>query len=70
VLAPNVAGKVISLFVKGAALQGVSCGTALKPFSTSVTLDPAKLKLAPGRYVVLFNPVNGESKFKTELVVQ
>ena len=67
--APQVSGHVISIFLRGTAPAGLLCTLRLKPFSATVTLDPAKLKLAPGRYMVLFNPVNGASRFKAEVIV-
>jgi hypothetical protein len=41
----------------------------LKPFTTTLTIDPVNLKLAPGKYMVLFNPVNGVSRFKSDVFV-
>jgi hypothetical protein len=70
VSAPKVNGKVISVFVRGVAPKGMPCGEALRTFTKTVTIDPAKLGLAPGTYTVLFNPVNGESRFKTTITVR
>ncbi len=61
---------VISIFVKAQPKPGVVCTLALKSFSTSVNLDPRAMKLAPGKYLVLVNPVNGVSRFQTTLVVR
>lgn len=69
VSAPQVAGRVISVFLRGTALAELPCALTLKPFSTSLTIDPVKLKLVPGKYTVLFNPVNGVSRFKSEVFV-
>ena len=66
---PHVSGHVISIFLRGTKPAGLLCTLMPRPFSTTVTLDPAKLKLAPGRYTVLFNPVNGQSRFKAEVFV-
>jgi hypothetical protein len=69
ILAPQVAGKVISVFVQGVAPKGAVCGILRKPFSSTVTLNPTQLKLPLGKYAVLFNPINGVSKFRSEINV-
>ena len=69
VSAPQVTGRVISVFLRGTKPAGMLCALTLKPFSTTITIDPARLKLAPGKYTVLFNPVNGVSRFKAEVLV-
>lgn len=70
VSAPQVTGSVISVFLRGTKPAGVLCALTLKPFSTTITIDPVKLKLARGTtYTVLFNPVNGVSRFKTEVLI-
>ena len=67
----KVSGSVISVYVYGAKIVNIMpCATAGPvAFSTSLTIDPVKLKLAPGKYMVLFNPVNGASRFKTEVLI-
>lgn len=67
----KVSGSVISVYVRGTKIVNIMpCATAgLVAFSTSLTIDPVKLKLAPGKYMVLFNPVNGVSRFKAGLIV-
>lgn len=70
VSAPKVNGTIISVFVRGVAPKGMPCGEALRTFTKTVTIDPAKLGLAPGTYTVLFNPVNGESRFKTTITIR
>ncbi len=70
VSAPKVSGAIISVFVRGVAPKGMPCGEALRTFTKTVTIDPAKLGLAPGTYTVLFNPVNGESRFKAAVTVR
>ena len=67
---PKVNGTIISVFVRGVAPMGMPCGEALRTFTKTVTIDPAKLGLEPGTYTVLFNPVNGESRFKAALTVR
>lgn len=69
VFAPQVAGRVISVFLREIKPLAVTCVQMLKPFSTSIMIDPMKLKLAPGKYTVLFNPVNGVSRFKADVFV-
>lgn len=69
VSAPKVNGTIISIFVRGVAPMGMPCGEALRTFTKTVTIDPARLGLAPGTYTVLFNPVNGESRFKASLTI-
>jgi hypothetical protein len=59
----------ISIFVKGQPKPDVACILALKSFSTSLTLDATSLKVAPGKYLVLVNPVNGISRFQTSITV-
>jgi hypothetical protein len=59
----------ISIFVQQVRKAGAVCSQVVKPFSTTVSLDPRAMKLAPGSYTVLVNPVNGQSRFKTTLVV-
>ncbi len=66
---PQVTGRVISVFLRGTKLAELPCALMLKPFTTSMTIDLVKLKLAPGKYTVLFNPVNGVSRFKSEVFV-
>lgn len=70
VSAPKTNRNVISIFVRGVAPMGMPCGEALRTFTKTVTIDPAKLGLAPGTYTVLFNPVNGESRFRATLTVR
>ncbi len=69
VSAPQVTGRMISVFLRGTKLAELPCALMLRSFSTSLTIDPVKLKLAPGKYTVLFNPVNGVSRFKSEVFV-
>ncbi len=69
VSAPQVTGRVISVFLRQTKLLAVTCVQMLKPFFTSIAIDPVKLKLAPGKYTVLFNPVNGASRFKADVFV-
>jgi hypothetical protein len=66
---PDVAGLAISIYLRGSHPMGVTCAMGSKAFSTTVTIDPVKLKLAPGNYAVLVNPVNGKSPFKSILIV-
>ncbi len=65
-----MSGIMISIFVRGVAPTGMPCGEALRTFTKTVTIDPAKLSLTPGTYTVLFNPVNGESRFKASLTIR
>jgi hypothetical protein len=60
----------ISIFVRAVPRSGVLCSQMVKPFATTVSLDPRTLKLTPGKYLVLVNPVNGQSRFKTSFVVR
>lgn len=69
VSAPQVTGDVIFVFLRETKPLAVMCAQMLKPFSASITIDPVKLKLTPGKYTVLFNPVKGASRFKADVFV-
>ena len=70
----NQAERTISVIVLAAPVATfAACNpTRARPgqFTMSVTLDPIKLGLRRGKYVVLFNPVNGKSSFLTTLTVR
>jgi hypothetical protein len=66
---PNGSVPTISIFVQAMSKPGAICTQALKSFSTSVNMDARTLKVAPGKYLVLVNPVNGASRFQTTLVI-
>jgi hypothetical protein len=61
---PNSTSSItpITIRVLGVWLPGTLCNEMLKHFSTTVAIDPFKLKLTPGRYLVQFNPVNGQTQ--------
>jgi hypothetical protein len=58
---PNISITPITIWVQGVWGRGAFCASTPQRFSTTVTIDPFKLKLAPGRYPVRFNPVNGRT---------
>ena len=60
----------LSVFVKAQPKVGVVCTLALKNFTSSLTLDARSLKVAPGKYLVQVNPINGVSRFQTTIVVR
>ena len=59
---PNTSTTPITIWVQGVWGRGAVCTPTPQRFSTIVTLDPFKLKLALGRYLVRFNPVNGRTQ--------
>jgi len=65
----TVPAPTISIIVQMVRKAGAVCTQVVKPFSTTVTLDPRAMKLKPGSYQVLINPLNGKTSFKTTLVV-
>ena len=69
VSAPQVSGRVVSIFLRGVPPHGMLCIRGIKSFTTRLTLDRVKLKLAPGSYTLLVNPVNGVSRFKLKFFV-
>lgn len=58
----------ISIYVWAVPKPNVMCSQVVTAFST--TISAGALKLAPGRYLVLINPVNGQSAFKTTIVIR
>lgn len=56
--------------VHGAYLRGNVCSQVTKTITTTLTLDPAKLNLAPGKYVAMVNPLNGKSPYRAEFTVR
>jgi len=67
---PNLSALPLTVWVRGVYLRGSVCSQVTKTFSTTVTLDPAKLNLAPGKYVAMVNPVNGRSPYRAEFTVR
>jgi hypothetical protein len=61
---PDTSITPITIRVRGVWVRGTLCTEILKRFTTTVTIDPLKLNLAPGRYLVRFNPVNGRTRHK------
>jgi hypothetical protein len=60
-LNPNTSITPITILVRGVRQPGVYCATVLKPFKVTVTLDPFRLHLKPGRYLVRVNPRTGQN---------
>lgn len=61
---PNTSITPIIIRVRGVWLRGAVCTQTLQRFTTTVKIDPVKLNLAPGRYVVRFNPVDGRTRHR------
>ena len=59
---PNTSITPITVWVQGVWSRGAVCAFTPQRFTTTVTIDPFKLKLTPGRYLVQFNPVNGQTQ--------
>jgi hypothetical protein len=66
---PNTSITPITIRVRAVWQRGTPCTEILKRFSTTVTIDPLKLNLAPGRYLVRFNPVNGRTRHKVGIII-
>ena len=66
----NVSLPTISIFVQAQPIPGVICTQAIKSFASSITLDARTLKVTPGKYLVLVNPVNGVSRFQTTVTLR
>ena len=66
----NVSLQTISIFVQAQPIPGVICTQAIKSFASSITLDARTLKVTPGKYLVLVNPVNGVSRFQTTVTLR
>jgi hypothetical protein len=50
----------ITILVRSVRQPGVYCTTLPKPFKVTVTLDPFRPYLKPGRYLVRVNPSRGQ----------
>jgi hypothetical protein len=59
-LNPNTSITPVTILVRGVRQHGAVCATVLKPFAVTLTLDPFKFHLAPGRYRVRINPRMGQ----------
>jgi hypothetical protein len=66
---PDTSITPITIRVRGVWVRGTLCTEILKRFTTTVTIDPLKLNLAPGRYLVRFNPVNGRTRHKVRISI-
>jgi hypothetical protein len=66
---PKTSITPITIRVRGVRVRGTLCTEMLKRFTTTVTIDPFKLKLARGRYLVRFNPVNGRTRHTVRISV-
>lgn len=67
---PNLSASPVTIWVRGVYLRGSVCTQAIKAFTTTVTLDPVKYNLPPGKYVAMINPQNGKSLFKSEFYIR
>lgn len=54
----------IKVDVMGKVKPNTVCASMLVPFSLNVSINPVKLKINPGKYIVLVNPVNSGNKFR------
>ena len=61
---PDTSITPIIVRVRGIWLRGTVCTQTLQRFATTVTIDPLQLNLAPGRYVVRFNPLRGRTRHR------
>jgi hypothetical protein len=60
----------ITIHVHAVRTRGqIVCSQALARFTKTVTLDPARLNLAPGRYLVRVNPESYPGRFQVVLRV-
>jgi hypothetical protein len=66
---PETAVTLITIQLRGVWKRGTICKQQPKRFSTTVTINPLKLHLAPGRYLVRFNPVNGQTHYKVWITI-
>lgn len=57
---PDTSITIVTILVRGVWQPGVVCTPFPKRFTTTVTLDPFKLNLAPGLYLVRINPRSGQ----------
>ena len=65
---PNTSILPLIVRLKGVQMESRKvCTRMAKPFAVTVSLDPLKVPLKPGRYPILVNPVNGWSKFSVLL---
>ena len=61
---PDTSITPITVRVRGIWLRGTLCTQTPQRFATTVTIDPLQLHLAPGRYVVRFNPLKGRTRHR------
>ena len=66
---PDTSITPITIRVRGVRVRGTVCTQTPKRFTTTVTINPLKLDLAPGRYLVRFNPVNGRTRHKVRISI-
>jgi hypothetical protein len=69
----NFSGPVIPITVNVYAIRTrgqVLCSQALKRFTKTVTLDPARLNLGPGSYRVKVNPKTNQGQFQVILRIR
>ena len=60
-LNPNTSITPITILVRGVRQPDAICTAVPKRFTTTLTLDPFKLHIAPGRYLVRVNPRIGQN---------
>ena len=65
----NAGTGTVFVWVRGVAPRGMLCMNRVKSFTTTVVIDPTKLKLPPRKYTAMVNPVNGQSAFKMNFMV-
>ncbi len=61
---PNRTTSVRPIHIRVRGIQSKTCTSRLQRFTTTVTIDPFKLNLPAGRYLVRFNPVKGQTRFR------
>lgn len=57
------------IMVQVRGVQAKTCTLKPQHFETTITIDPVKLNLSAGRYVVLLNPINGRTPFQVNFTI-
>ncbi|MBM4427697.1 MAG: hypothetical protein FJ031_10705 [Chloroflexi bacterium] len=65
----TMSGNVITVRITGSEPTGAICAGVVSPFTTSVVIDPVSLHLDSGEYMILINPVNGQSNLTFAMTV-
>jgi hypothetical protein len=68
-LNPNTSITPITILVRGVRQPDAICTAVPKRFTTTLTLDPFKLHIVPGRYLVRVNPRIGQNLNKVLVTI-